>query len=222
MLKNLLENIRRPGKAPLQAYGKLPFYGDYIAVITTPQAMALKAWLLSTFGDEGLPIPPGSWHFLFQDTPRAPFTAGLISAGSDGRRRFPFALFATIGGTGRMPAARRWPTLLHAFECLRRVHSDIAAIADIRSFYALLPSRAVPPPPPARVRALHREEAPPDLTPFSPGESGQWPLFFVASPASRSVALLSCGPPEFGAIIDRWRLLQGKATGPGDPDPMEA
>ncbi len=108
--------------AALEVYGKLPFYQDYIAVLSTPESAAWKSWLLGFAGREGIRLPPGRWWFLFRQARKSALIAGIIEHSSDGIREFPFSLFISLAGikTGLLPAAAliTWRVLLKERQAL--------------------------------------------------------------------------------------------------------
>jgi hypothetical protein len=115
----------------VETYGKLPFYKDYIAIVTSKSAMQWKAFLLDSFGQEGMKIPAGNWPFIYQNSPKSELIVGLIEDSSDGIRQFPFSFFVVCAsGKGNIPFCSEtvcgiWQQLLHIRGALGQVN-DIA------------------------------------------------------------------------------------------------
>ncbi|MFZ5764382.1 MAG: hypothetical protein ACOY4H_02155 [Thermodesulfobacteriota bacterium] len=124
----------------LEAYGKLPFYQDYIAVLSSPEAVAWKGWLLAFAGRPGIRLPPGRWPFLFRQQRKGPALAGIIEQSSDGIRQFPFSLFVSLAGirTGLLPAAAPL-----AWRLLDRERRELEKIVSIEECYSRLRGRQV-------------------------------------------------------------------------------
>ena len=75
-----------------QAFGKLPFYRDYLRWVSSEAAESWRMWLVEKFSGDAA-LPPGKWPFIFQHHPGSALVIGLIEPGTDGIREFPFSLF---------------------------------------------------------------------------------------------------------------------------------
>jgi len=117
-------------KMLLQAFGKLPFYKDYIAVLYGKESIGWRDWLVNTFGNKQKP-PEGKWYFIFKNSKKSKLILGIMKASSDGMREFPFTLFACCKNPNS-------GLLLKIWEELEFVWDEILSIDNITNFYSFL------------------------------------------------------------------------------------
>ena len=135
----------RTARYPLQAYGKLPIYKDFISVgLTDPAAREFRQWIDRGYSyrwaeNEAYretPIPPHG--FLLRLPESKACVAGILWGSSDegGLRKFPFAVFLSFpaGQPASDPLAA-----LHYLTALERQCGEIregyAAGASLSAFY---------------------------------------------------------------------------------------
>lgn len=130
MLKRIKHIFSGEWAWPVECFGKLPCYQDYISLVITKGASPWRDWLLAYF-HETLIIPEGVWRFVFEPHKNCDPVVGLIQASSDGRREFPFSLFV-VGDrklTGSLAA-------LHAvWEELAALHWQLVAAPNVQGIY---------------------------------------------------------------------------------------
>src|SRR5262249_35408807 len=135
----------RTARFPLQAYGKLPIYKDFISVgLTEPGAREFRQWLDRGFSYRwaenaeyrDAEIPPHG--FLLRLPESKGCVAGALWGSSDsgGLRRFPFALFLNFAPS---QAAADPQAALHYLSAIDRRGEEIrdggAAGASLAAFY---------------------------------------------------------------------------------------
>jgi len=79
-------------KLHLQAYGKLPFYRDYVSIIFFREAIVWRNWMLDHL-DQNKMISKEPKPFVFVHSIKSKIIAGIIKQSSDGKRQFPFSVF---------------------------------------------------------------------------------------------------------------------------------
>jgi len=80
---------------PLQAYGKLPIYKDYISLILSEEAFLWREWLFER-DDQSSAIPDTPHPFMFVYSIKTRLIVGIITTSSDGSRHFPFTVFVSF------------------------------------------------------------------------------------------------------------------------------
>jgi hypothetical protein len=123
----------------LQGFGKLPFYKDYISIVSSPEALEWRDWLLDIFGEKNRRVPGGAWPFIFRPSPGSGVAVGMIMPGTDGVREFPFSLFSVLkykGVEARGAIPRIWDDLKAAL-------NDLDGIEDIDACHFLIRSRSL-------------------------------------------------------------------------------
>ena len=135
----------KTARYPLQAYGKLPIYKDFISVgLTDPGAREFRQWIDKGYSYRwaeneayrDTPIPP--YGFLLRLPESKACVAGMLWGSSDegGLRRFPFAVFLSFPAGA--PAADLFAALhyLAAFErqC-GEIREGYAAGSSLSAFY---------------------------------------------------------------------------------------
>jgi hypothetical protein len=164
-----------PGKVdcPVESYGKLPCYKDYISVIATAGAAQWRSWLLENFQGENMP-PDGVWPFIYQFRKNADPVVGLIQASSDGLREFPFTLFVVCGkGSGRGGLCSR-PMALSIWRDLEILRQQLIEARDIQEFYARFTGKRV------SLAVKQSKSVEGEEQEFSCSGEGDWPHMLVA------------------------------------------
>lgn len=121
----------------MEAFGKLPFYQDYITLASSPEAMTWKTWLLQFAGREKHRVPSGKWPFLFQNAQKSKFLIGIIEDSTDGIREFPFSLFCVLPQKGIHSAPDIW-------QALTAIRSNLDDLVTIDTFYQRLRGKQIP------------------------------------------------------------------------------
>jgi hypothetical protein len=81
--------------APVQAFGKLPFYKDYLRWISSAASEDWRCWLVSNYPEE-VHLAEAMRPFIFMPASEAPIAVGQIEPSNDGIRDFPFSLFVIL------------------------------------------------------------------------------------------------------------------------------
>ena len=134
--------LKRNKKFHLETYGKLPFYNDYISIITSSEATAWKNWLLNTFGTDGRNIPKGNWPFIFQFSKSSNLIVGLIEESSDGIRNFPFSLFSVYKAV-RSSKPYNCESFIDLWKTLIEIRNHLASVPSIEDCYNLLRGKII-------------------------------------------------------------------------------
>jgi len=189
----------------VEVYGKLPFYKDYINIITSPEASVWQEWLLKVFGEKNTLIPQGIWHFLFFPARDARLVTGIIMQGSDGRRNFPFSLFVTLGKS-TLKNQIKWAELFAVKDHLIRILNTLYTASDIDNCYATLSGLTVEILN-KEIKSTHLQSVTrPDLKRFTHCMDHEFPGFSIVSKGS--IACLSQGNLPGGGIIKKWDELK--------------
>ncbi len=195
---------------PVETYGKLPCYQDYISVILSPEANQWRSWLLTTFAGETMP-PLGLWPFIYHSRKNARAVIGFIQASSDGRRQFPFSLFAVVPWNLSKDEQLGWATACSVWAQLQPLHNQVVVCDEVRHLYAQLSAIRVIP------DADITPQCPPQLTATPPQKAGDWPLLLVGE-ASQGwrLHLLQGGPNPEAECLRNWHTLAAQTT-PAQP-----
>ncbi len=128
----------------LSTYGKLPIYKDFLRTnLAGPEAVAVKAWLDRGFSRfwEGRDtcrdhvIEPHAFLLLLPDTTHYVFGYLWGSHDAGGLRRFPFAVFGTIGaGKGSARTVAILLALGAATRDLRLIQETIQGLPSVDAF----------------------------------------------------------------------------------------
>lgn len=81
--------------APVQAFGKLPFYKDYLRWISSPASEDWRSWLVANY-PEKVQLSEGMRPFIFFPANEARIVVGQMEPSNDGIRDFPFSLFIVL------------------------------------------------------------------------------------------------------------------------------
>ena len=163
-----------PGKTdyPVETYGKLPCYKDYISVVITEGAVQWRTWLLDSFQGKIMP-PEGKWYFIYQHRKDADPVVGVIQASSDGLRPFPFSLFTVCSrGSGKGGLCSQ-PMAVSIWQQLEDMYQPLIGVGDIQDFYAQLYGKKVLPP-------MRKDSSFTNELEFSCNREGEWPQMLVA------------------------------------------
>ncbi len=188
----------------VETYGKMPFYKDYINVITSPEAGLWQEWLLEVFGEKGALIPGGIWHFLFCPAKGAHLVMGIIVQGSDGLRNFPFSLFVTLNKP-TIKTQMKWAELFVIKDRLTGIYNALCRAEDIDSCYTILSRHTL---------EIHKSdiksmcsilETLPDLNPFINDTDDGFPVFSILS--EYGITGLSRGSVSGHALCREWEKL---------------
>lgn len=189
----------------VEAYGKLPFYKDYIHLVASVQAGIWQDWLLKTFGQKNTLIPQGIWHFLFFPARNSPLVTGIIMQGSDGRRDFPFSLFVTLGRS-TLNSQMKWAELFAIKDELCRIFTTVSRMPDIDSCYHLLSGLSVE----TRKKTIRSRYLDsvncPVLKPAVQGKDHEFPCFSIIF--QKSISCLSRGEPRGRDLVSKWDALR--------------
>lgn len=207
--------FRQENEIAIQAFGKLPFYQDYIAVLNTAEANQWRSWLLSVFSKENLRIPKGRWPFVFNFSPQSKLVVGLIEDSSDGIREFPFSIFAICHGV-KKEGWFKWDTIIEIWQVLSYHRDALASKDNIDACYRLLRSKTI------NIRNGKAKMGIRSLI-FGSGDSkkvdkkdkeeyylwlnhkGKWPIFLVAPGIkARRLHLLADADDTDMQIINNW------------------
>jgi hypothetical protein len=156
-------------KLSIETYGKLPFYKDYIAIITSKSAIQWKAFLLNYFGHDNMVIPSGHWPFVYHESPKSDLIVGLIESSSDGIRQFPFSLF-TACKIAKGESPYNLETIDNIWKKLLQLREELETAENISECYSIIRGKSI------TVKIDTRtctDEFPIEL-------SEEWPRFFVA------------------------------------------
>ena len=130
----------------VQGFGKLPFYKDYISVVSAPEALKWREWLLGTFGRKKRRVPNGQWPFIFKSSPGDGLIVGVIGPGTDGVREFPFSIFLVFeDGGGRVTGRgrNRWSAMTDIWNDLKNMLNKLTVLKDIDACRSFFRSRSV-------------------------------------------------------------------------------
>lgn len=196
---------------PVETYGKLPCYQDYISVVLTPEANQWRSWLLTAFAGEMMP-PLGLWPFIYQPRKNGRAIIGFIQASSDGRRQFPFSLFAVVPWNLGKDEHNGWATACSVWGQLQPLHTQAVQSDDVRHLYTRLSAIRVVP------DANSTPHCPPQLTATPPQEAGDWPLLLVGE-ASQGwrLHIIRGGTVAEAECLRTWHMLAARAT-PARPE----
>lgn len=193
-----------PGKTdyPVETYGKLPCYKDYISVVITEGAVQWRAWLLDSFQGKIMP-PEGKWYFIYQHRQGADPVVGVIQASSDGLRQFPFSLFTVCRrGSGRKGLCSR-PIAISIWQQLEDMYQPLIGVGDIQAFYAQVYGKKISP--------LMGQDS--NLAPefeFSGNREGEWPQMLVAATRDAGMLhLIKDGRTTNEEFVRNWQGLMG-------------
>ena len=207
--------VGKKSALPVETYGKLPCYQDYISVVLTPEANQWRSWLLTAFAGETMP-PVGLWPFIYQPRKNARAVIGFIQASSDGRRQFPFSLFAVVGWNLAKDEQHGWATACSVWGQLQPLHSQVVQCQDVRDLFTQLGRTSVIPDP------ANTPQCPPQLTATPPQQAADWPLLLVGEASLGWRLHLICGGSRAEAeCLHNWHLLAGRAT-PTQPEQQAA
>lgn len=188
----------------IEAYGKLPFYKDYISVITSTEASLWQEWLLRIFGQKNTLIPKGVWHFLFFPAKGAHLITGIIMQASDGIRNFPFSLFVTLSRS-TIKNQLKWAELFAIKDDLIKIYKEVYEASDIQNCYATLSGLTLETRN-KKIKAMYLDSVGfPDLKPFNNGQDYEFPNFSIIS--RNSITCLSRGNSYGNEIVSEWRKL---------------
>lgn len=186
MMASLLTSLKnvfvRERDYPVETFGKLIFYKDYISVVLTEGAVQWRTWLLESFQGKFMP-PDGLWYFMYQHRQDADLVIGLIRASSDGLRPFPFSLFTVCRrGRGKGGLCTR-PIAVSLWQQLEGMHQQVVRSVDIQAFYAQVYGKKISLPAGMDCDIAGDHE-------FSCSREGDWPRMLVA--ATRDARMLHC------------------------------
>lgn len=172
------------GRSPifrLDAYGKLPFYNDYIAIITSPSALQWQSWLLDNFGRVEMRIPPGRWPFIFQMSQKSEPVAGIIEDSSDGIREFPFSLFTACGKAVQNFHIQR-DMLIGLWQRIHGYREELVLVENINDCYGVVRGKTFQIAPTAK-----------SLEGYGIHEEGDWPRLHLSK---------GIGLPELYLVVE--------------------
>ncbi len=183
---------------PVETYGKLPCYKDYISVVLTDGAAQWRTWLLESFQGKSMP-PEGIWPFIYEHRKNSDLVIGVISASSDGIRQFPFTLFtvcrrARKGLCSRSQARSIWQEL-------EQLYRQLVVSEDIQSFYSQLRGKKISP-------LIEKEIPDAEKHEFFYNREGEWPRMLVAGKHdSGTLHLVKDGRTTHEEFIQNWQSL---------------
>ena len=191
-----------PGKTdyPIETYGKLPCYKDYISVVITEGAVQWRSWLLDSFQGKIMP-PEGTWHFIYQHRKDADPVVGVIQASSDGLRPFPFSLFTVCSrGSGRGGLCSR-PMAVSIWQQLEDMYQPLTGVGDIQDFYAQVYGKKVSP-------TMGNDSNRAQESDFSCNREGEWPQMLIAETRdARTLYLVKDGKTSNEDFARNWQGL---------------
>lgn len=132
----------------LGAYGKLPFYRDFLRVrCFDGPAGRFKAWIDSGFdrlSRSRSPAIGGPWRWILFTPQYRELLAGLLVDSHDGMRRFPFSCFARVQASGNTCPAEALVALRGLWEELGRFYETALEQPDAQSFRSFVESWTPP------------------------------------------------------------------------------
>ncbi len=195
-------------KLSVQAFGKLPFYKDYISLVSIPEAIQWRAWMLDIFGQDAGPVPEGRWPFVFQHRPRSNMVVGVIEDSSDGLREFPFSLFVILKGR-RLTDARLRPKMADIWRAIGELRRDLGRADTIDMAYSILRRGAVEISAKGDEKGKKGGEKGEAEKPVLLSRQKSWPLLLLASGRDGSLSIAADGATGPVDLLARWRGLQG-------------
>ncbi|MBF0232048.1 MAG: hypothetical protein HQK65_03305 [Desulfamplus sp.] len=195
-----------PKNIEVQTYGKLPFYEDYISIVTTKQGIKWRDWILNIFGQNGMDIPVGVWPFIFKDTYQSNIIVGLIEPSSDALRSFPFSIFVEFK---LLKPKYNWNFFSQAIEKLRFINSDLNMVRNINDCYDILGGKTIKTGDLSSTNQHHENEDITFIEPFLLDSKNMHPLFFVVLDYNQSVHLISDNSTPPNDLIAKWKSLGG-------------
>ncbi len=195
-MNRILQFLRGKSDLTVEAFGKLPFYQDYISLATSPEAMEWKTWLLQFAGKHQHQIPSGRWPFLFQNTKKSKFLIGLIEDSTDGIREFPFSLFCAV-------TQKRMNSVPGTWQALTTIRSNLDDLATIDTFYQRLRGKQIP------LSVINKSPA--NIINFEPIVTDKhlcWPRLTVFQIGSKSQQHLTLtARTEIDLFMQKWQNL---------------
>lgn len=193
-----------PGKTdyPVETYGKLPCYKDYISVVITEGAVQWRTWLLDSFQGKIMP-PEGKWYFIYQHRKGADPVVGVIQASSDGLRPFPFSLFTVCSrGSGKGGLCSQ-PMAFSIWQQLEDMYQSLIGVGDIQDFYAQVYGKKVFP-------LMGKDSSCTNELEFSCNREGEWPQMLVAETRDAGMLyLVKDGKTTNEEFARNWQGLTG-------------
>ncbi len=182
---------------PIETYGKLPYYKDFISVILTESGSQWRNWLLQSFQGEFVP-PEGLWHFIYQYRKNSCSVVGLIHASSDGIRQFPFTLFTVCAQKDRIGGLCSQATAISIWRTLDDLHRQLIGSEDIQDFYRRLYGKKIP----ASMQTIDVAEAEFEV----PGNhEGEWPHMLITGTSdTRRLYLVRDGRTTSDEFARNW------------------
>ena len=197
-------------KYPLQAFGKLPLYSDYLSVLIHGESNRWRRWLLDHFSGDGMRIPQGQWPFVFYPFPGSNLVVGLVEDSSDGIREFPFSLFVICpphGQEGWFP----WESLVQTWNALSAFRSRLDHTGDVDACYRILRSESL------RIQVKKNDKSFFSMSRFKALENngylrldqaGSQPVMLAApNQSSRCLHMLAQGACPTKALLANWNRL---------------
>jgi len=180
----------------IESYGKLPFYKDYIAIVTSKPAIQWKAFLLDNFGQEGMVIPDGCWPFIYQGGPKTELIVGLIEESSDGIREFPFSIF-TVCNTVRGDMPYCFETINGIWHKLFQIRDELDKVDNIDLCYRIIRGKMV------QVKVGKKKPGE-----FTMTQDGEWPRLIVARSENHGeLFMIMDGQTSSHGFIANWQKL---------------
>jgi len=199
-------NFRKKKALSIQGFGKLPFYKDYISMVSAPEALRWRDWLLERFGKKKWRMPLGKWPFVFQSSPQTSMIIGIMESGTDGIREFPFSLFLVFDDDG-IRGQTHWKTMITIWENLKNIRNDMNEAKDIDSFYASLRSQFIPMHSKRKKEAEDNVEKKPDFFELFSDPDKSWPVFVIISDILKQKFIIHHGDEMADDFLVNWEGL---------------
>lgn len=199
MLTGFKRLFSRKMEYPVETYGKLPCYKDYISIVTTDGAVQWRSWLLEIFQGKCNP-PAGVWRFIYQHRKDSDPVVGIILASSDGLRLFPFSLFTVCRKASGQNELCPQLLAVSIWQQLEDIYRSLLGVTDIQDLYAQLYGRKLSP-------------SPDDVAyTGQPGcfyhGRGEWPQILIADPRNSGLLyLVKEGATGIDTFLRNWQQL---------------
>ncbi len=186
---------------PVEIFGKLPFYTDYITMLSSIEANRWKVWLLDFMAKNEKRIPPGRWPFLFQFSEKSNVLAGFIEDSGDGIREFPFSIFCNFKKTKKFFNAGCLSEIRQQLELERNA---IESVTSIEAFYQKMSGRQI---------SIKRGKYPgkDGVTEFFSHNLPPCPALVILGPEGKGASPLVLGADTNKSLFwEQWAALYGK------------
>ena len=124
---------------PLQTFGKLPFYKDYISIVTTSEGLKWQNFLLRSVKEKRL---KKRQFFVYKQRSKDKPVVGIVEPGFDGKREFPFSLFVVYRNF-KTENEKHWPDFSNESKQFCLISDQLKNIKCINDCYQLLQNKFI-------------------------------------------------------------------------------